>query len=1358
MHKSQYVLQTVLPCRVGCRLQFLRSNASPAALLVTFARTIVPYALALCLGLFASCCGVHAQTVTPACSATVGAAYAAGATQTVVPITVLIDLGTDPAPGSTVAMCGYSNPTSCAGYAGCLNYFAGSNGVLTNVGFNTWLENENLIFADNLTCCGWTFTFLNAVGEVPLTIIIGCEPGVAGCSQPLPPANPIFGLGAAGSTANPQATAAEPVSTGNGNYYYVHTDLSDFDHIAALPLSFQRSYNSLDSYPGPLGNNWTHSFNIFLSAATVNGSNAVAVKWGDGHNELYGASGNSFVPIAPATSSLSSDSITGNYTLTRKDGVKYFFTSTGELTGIQDVDGRTVAAAYNANGELISLTSNQQQLSLSYDQNFRLAQVVDAAGRSVVYSYDSNGNLISETDPAGAVTQYAYDPNPNHSLVSVTLPNGSVLLQNTYGPYGRVTFQTNADGFTTAFAYSAPFPSQTVITDPFGVQTIHNYNSPTASLSAISSIVDALGHVTSFTYDKNNDVTSITDANGHTSNFSFDPLGNLLSYADPLGNTATFTYNSFSEPVTITTPRGNTTKFRYDTNGNLISVQDPETNNTALVYDGTGDLLSVTDARGNTTSLSYNGCSFCVTAITDPIGNKTSFAYDSIGRPISFTDANNHTAVVTYDVLSRTTSVTDALGNQTLFGYDSVGHLTSITDANKNVTSYTYDPVGNLNLVTDPMGHLTTFAYDKDNNLSTFTNGNKHVTSYSYDVVNRLIKVTSPLKETISYAYDANGNVVTLTDANGKTNTFAYDADNRQTGINYSDGSKVAYTFDADGDRLNIADAHGSTSYAYDALNRILSTAFLGVNMQYGYDAVGNRTSLQYPDGSLIAYVYDQDNRMSQVTDWQSRNSTYAYDAVGNVTKMTYPNSVAEQLAYDPANRLTQIVDQKGAGAFRTLAYSLDAVGNRTNVTDNGLVTKYTYNTLNELKSSTTAKAKTSWDYNAVGNRTDQVTPTGTTAYTYNAAEQMLTAGSTTFTYDKNGNRLTEVSSSSTTTYSYDPANRLLSVVSPSGTSSFTYDGDGNRVTQTIPSGTYSYVNDTNVPLPVVVNENGPDGAIDYGYGLGLLESSSSGFNYFYNFDALGSTSDLTDATGTVQETYSYDAWGNALTDTGSVGTKNKFQFTGQALDPATGLYFMRARYYESTTGRFLSRDTFPGFADQPITLHHYMYAGNNPIRFVDPSGFNGIISGIGFSGDLGLGYGGAGQAQVGTGIFGPGVPTNFGRFVSGGSFVGGPQGGNSSFGNSSATGASVGTFAFLGITNADCAEQLEGPFTVDNYNLGPLGFSIGYGVSDGRPIIAASLSGGASIGFSHSVYTTQTSAQTVAGGGCQNEGAPPTK
>ena len=139
-----------------------------------------------------------------------------------------------------------------------------------------------------------------------------------------------------------------------------------------------------------------------------------------------------------------------------------------------------------------------------------------------------------------------------------------------------------------------------------------------------------------------------------------------------------------------------------------------------------------------------------------------------------------------------------------------------------------------------------------------------------------------------------------------------------------------------------------------------------------------------------------------------------------------------------------------------------------------------------------------------------------------------------------------------------------------------------------------------------MVNETGPDGNIDYEYGNDLqpLESLSSGFNYFHHFDDLGSVVNLTDANGSVQESYTYDTWGNALAATGNVGTQNKFRFTGQALDPTTGLYYFRARYYDQTSGRFLSRDPFAGFARFPMTLNRYPYVGNNPTNFIDQSGF----------------------------------------------------------------------------------------------------------------------------------------------------------
>jgi RHS repeat-associated protein len=137
-----------------------------------------------------------------------------------------------------------------------------------------------------------------------------------------------------------------------------------------------------------------------------------------------------------------------------------------------------------------------------------------------------------------------------------------------------------------------------------------------------------------------------------------------------------------------------------------------------------------------------------------------------------------------------------------------------------------------------------------------------------------------------------------------------------------------------------------------------------------------------------------------------------------------------------------------------------------------------------------------------------------------------------------------------------------------------------------------------------VVNENGPDGNISYAYGPSLISASATGLQSFYQFDGLGSVTTVTDQSASQTAGYAYDSWGVQTQALGTLGTKNKYRYTGEALDPETGLVFLRARYYDPSTGRFLGKDPAAG----PLSLTNaYLYALGNPARFVDPNGQEGF-------------------------------------------------------------------------------------------------------------------------------------------------------
>jgi len=171
------------------------------------------------------------------------------------------------------------------------------------------------------------------------------------------------------------------------------------------------------------------------------------------------------------------------------------------------------------------------------------------------------------------------------------------------------------------------------------------------------------------------------------------------------------------------------------------------------------------------------------------------------------------------------------------------------------------------------------------------------------------------------------------------------------------------------------------------------------------------------------------------------------------------------------------------------------------------------------------------------------------------------------------------------------------------------YDAFGNRVAKTVNGVTTKYLVEDDVNptgLPQVVEEL-VNGAVtrQYTYGLQRISENQEIANVwtssFYEYDGGGSVRQLTNSAGAVTDEYEYDAFGNSFTKVGT--TPNNYLYRGEQYDSDLGLYYLRARYYNPATARFLSRDRLAGRAQSPMTLHKYLYTGGDPVNRIDPRG-----------------------------------------------------------------------------------------------------------------------------------------------------------
>lgn len=895
----------------------------------------------------------------------------------------------------------------------------------------------------------------------------------------------------------------------------------------------------------------------------------------------------------------------------------------------------------------------------------RTHKIAFADGQTARSYYNGLGQLIRQTDADGVQTLYAYDGLGGlRDAVADMNRNGQIDLAGTdriTRTLREVGTRTADEGTTftvqrvttQGWAITATDTARTLdVTERSAdglrvwqtrngqtTRTVTAYGATAGARTETTTLPDGSSFVRTYSNGRLATETRRDAAQATVTSlaYGYDSHGRVHTVTDSLAHATTYAYYGDDQPHTVATPDpdstrtgsgydAQTTTYHYDNAGRLDLVTQPDGAEAHTTYWSTGQVKRTWGGRAYPQAYTYDsqGRMRTLTTWQDYAGQTgaavTTWNYDSQrGWLNNKRDNDSKGPDYAYWPSGRLKTRTWQRGVVTTYGYTNAGEVNSITysDAITPSVSQTYDRLGRPETTTDAAGLLTR-SYDPVSlNLAgeTYTGSGMlsgHSLTRGYDVRNRPQSLATDTGYAVGYGFDSAGRLDTINQG------FHIAKYTFKTGV----GTMETVTVKRSGvERVK----HERTTDVLGRVSRVKTTAAGNgaVQRDYTYNAANQRTQIAQEDTREWAYGYDV---LGQVTSAQKRLADhttplpgysfgYTFDTIGNRTQ-TVTNARTSTWTPNLLNRYTSR-QVSGAVDVRGEAHA-DAT-----VTVNTLATTRTgkdfYKEISASNGSTAVN--TALAIEAVTASTPPQTVTETrAAFTAQTPES--------YTHDDDGN----LTSDGRWTYTWDGENRLIALETVSAVAAalptlkqrleFSYDAQGRRIGKVLKlwnasgsawttSAIQRFLYDgwnliTEIDALTVIRTHvwGLDlsGTMQGAGGVGgLLLTNTGGNTFAASCDANGNiVAYINTATAVVAGRADYGAFGEGVMKTGVANTL-PFGFSTKYTDKETGLFYYIYRYYDSSTGRWLSRDMI----EEQGGMNLYGMVGNNPVSFIDLLGLD---------------------------------------------------------------------------------------------------------------------------------------------------------